>query len=162
MKFEFIDINRPIILPIRLDLNNFNKLYSNDIINKFNSINGEIIINKVNSVYIFDIHILANLNLTSSLSLKKFDEDYEINETLYFTNNEEYKSEDTEFIEGFIDIDNLIYSLLITNIPINIHAPNEKGTIVGEGYRVIKEEELETEKSKSSPFDILDEIDLDK
>lgn len=161
MKFEFIDINKPIELPIRLDLNAFNKTYSNDIINKFNKVEGLIKIEKVNKVYIFKISILANLNITSSLSLKKFDKEFDIKETLYFTNDEEYESEDTEYVDGLLDIDNLIFSLLITNIPITIYAPDEDKEIVGEGYRVIKEEDIEKEQTHSSPFDILDDLDLD-
>lgn len=161
MKFEFIDINKPIELPIRLDLNAFNKTYSNDIINKFNKVEGLIKIEKVNRVYIFKISILANLNITSSLSLKKFDKEFDIKETLYFTNDEEYESEDTEYVDGLLDIDNLIFSLLITNIPITIHAPDEDKEIVGEGYRVIKEEDIKKEQTHSSPFDILDDLDLD-
>ncbi len=161
MKFEFIDINKPLELPIKLDLNAFNKMYSNDIINKFNKIDGLIKIEKVNKVYIFKINILANLNITSSLSLKKFDKNFDIKETLYFTNDKEYESEDTEYIDGLLDIDNLIFSLLITNIPITIHAPDEDKVIVGEGYRVIKEEDIEKEQTHSSPFDILDDLDLD-
>lgn len=161
MKFEFIDINKPIELSIRLDLNAFNKTYSNDIINKFNKVEGLIKIEKVNKVYIFKISILANLNITSSLSLKKFDKEFDIKETLYFTNDEEYESEDTEYVDGLLDIDNLIFSLLITNIPITIHAPDEDKEIVGEGYRVIKEEDIEKEQTHSSPFDILDDLDLD-
>lgn len=161
MKFEFIDINKPIEFPIRLDLNAFNKTYSNDIINKFNKVEGLIKIEKVNKVYIFKISILANLNITSSLSLKKFDKEFDIKETLYFTNDEEYESEDTEYVDGLLDIDNLIFSLLITNIPITIHAPDEDKEIVGEGYRAIKEEDIKKEQTHSSPFDILDDLDLD-
>ena len=59
-----------------------------------------------------------------------------------------------------IDLYNIIFSLALTSIPLKIHADDEK-EIKGEGYRVIKEEDLKDENEvTSSPFDILKDLDL--
>ena len=99
------------------------------------------------------------MTLISSYSLKDFDKDFSVDDTLYFTDEEECASEDTLLVKNEIDIDNIVYSLLVTSLPIKLYADDEK-VIKGNGYRVLKEGEEDEENDESSPFDVLKDIEL--
>lgn len=160
MKLNYLEIKGSSTLPLNIDLKAFNEEYKSETIKSFNKLDGVIKLNKVDQVLIFDISIESNLTLISSFSLKEFNKDLKIKETLYFTNQKEYESDDCLLIENEIDVDNIVFSLLLTSLPLKIHADDEK-EIKGEGYRVIKEEDLEKDNEEhSSPFDILSDLDL--
>lgn len=150
-----------------LDVNesSLKKEYKSSIIDKFKKIEGNIDISKVSGIYICKLSFRADLDVVSSLSLKVFPKTICVNETLYFTENELDASEDVYLLDtDFIDVDNLVYSLSVTSLPIKLHADDEV-LMSGEGYRVISEEDLENEKNSevdegSSPFDVLKDIDL--
>ncbi len=85
-------------------------------------------------------------------------------EDLVFSTTEDDES-NIEGIEknGDIDLDNYIHAIIISSVPFNVKGKDSKLPSGGEGYRVLTEEELEKERSedKSSPFDVLDKLDLD-
>ena len=56
-----------------------------------------------------------------------------------------------------MDLDNIIYTLIVSSLPISIHAPNEE-VIESDEYRVISEDDLDSENT--SPFDVLKDLDL--
>lgn len=157
MKIRLSEIKKNKVIDINIDIDNFNNEYHSSFIKKFNSIEGKIKIQKINDIYILDFNILANLTLISSLSLKEFDDDYEFSDKLYFTTNKELESEDTFLVKDIVDLDNIIYTLIVSSLPISIHAPNEE-VIESDEYRVISEDDLDSENT--SPFDVLKNLDL--
>lgn len=160
MKINFNEVIENRTLDLDLDLNKLNKEYQSDTIKSFNNIKGIINLNKVDNILIFKIKFVTNLTLISSYSLKEFSKDIKVEDTLYFTNDKNLASEETILIDDEIDLYNIIFSLALTSIPFKIHADDEK-EIKGEGYRVIKEEDLKDENEvTSSPFDILKDLDL--
>ena len=160
MKINFNEIIENRTLDLDLDLNKLNKEYQSDTIKSFNSLKGTINLNKVDNILIFKIKFVTNLTLISSYSLKEFSKDIKVEDTLYFTNDKNLASEETILIDDEIDLYNIIFSLALTSIPLKIHADDEND-IKGEGYRVIKEEDLKDENEvTSSPFDILKDLDL--
>lgn len=160
MKINFNEIFENRTLDLDLDLNKLNKEYQSDTIKSFNNIKGTINLNKVDNILIFKIKFVTNLTLISSYSLKEFNKDIKVEDILYFTNDKNLASEETILIDDEIDLYNIIFSLALTSIPLKIHSDDEK-EIKGEGYRVIKEEDLKDENEvTSSPFDILKDLDL--
>ena len=160
MKINFNEVIENRTLDLDLDLNKLNKEYQSDTIKSFNNIKGIINLNKVDNILIFKIKFVTNLTLISSYSLKEFNKDIKVEDTLYFTNDKNLASEETILIDDEIDLYNIIFSLALTSIPLKIHTDDEK-EIKGEGYRVIKEEDLKDENEvTSSPFDILKDLDL--
>ena len=59
-----------------------------------------------------------------------------------------------------IDIDEMLITLIVSNIPFKIIKKGAKLPASGDGYIVISEEEMEKRK-KSSPFDALDNLEID-
>lgn len=160
MKINFNEVIQNKTLDLDLDLNKLNNEYKSDTIKSFNNLKGTIKLNKVDNILIFKIKFVTNLTLLSSYSLKEFNKDIKVEETLYFTNDKNLASEETILIDDVIDLNNLVFSLALTSIPLKVYADDEK-EIKGEGYRVIKEEDLKAEKEvDSSPFDILKDLDL--
>ncbi|MBO8427013.1 MAG: DUF177 domain-containing protein [Firmicutes bacterium] len=162
MEINLLNYTKNKVIDIEIDLDNLNETYKNSTVSKFNKISGTITIEPVKDIYLLKFSIETNLTLLSSLSLKEFNKDLNINEELFVTTNKDLESEETMFTSNSLDIDNLIYSFIITNLPIKLYAPNEE-SINNEDYRVIKEEDLIKEKDNSNnPFDILKDLDLDK
>ena len=159
MKIYFKEINGTKVFDIAIDLKKLNEEYESSTIKKINTLSGTIKANKVDDILILDFQIDSNLTLISSYSLKEFDKDFSVDDTLYFTDEEECASEDTLLVKNEIDIDNIIYSLLVTSLPIKLYAGDEK-VIKGNGYRVLKEGEEDEENEESSPFDVLKDIEL--
>ena len=86
-----------------------------------------------------------------------FDEDF------YFS-DEETNSLDCYYEPGVeIDLNPHILALILAEVPHNIVKSGATLPKSGNGYRVIKEEDLEKEREnkKNSAFDILDTIDFD-
>ena len=145
---------------INIDLERFNETYKADVIKSFNKIDGIISVTKLDKIFIINFKFKADLTLISTFSLKEFKKTLIIKEDLYVTNDEEFESEQTFYYDSDIDLDNLIFSLILTSLPISIKAPGDKN-IEGEGYRVISEEELEKENRGNSAFDCLSDLEFD-
>lgn len=138
------------------EIDGLNELNSYFSIKKFNGVSGEIITNKVSNIVTIKFKLDIDLTLISSYTLKEFDSKYKLNDTLYFTDLEELENDDVFYIDNnVINLDECIYSLIITMIPLNVHIKGEKLPNV-KGVDVIKEDDVK----KSSPFDVLDGLDL--
>ncbi len=138
------------------EIDGLNELNSYFSIKKFNGVSGEIITNKVSNIVTIKFKLDIDLTLISSYTLKEFDSNYKLNDTLYFTDLEELENDDVFYIDNnVINLDECIYSLIITMIPLNVHIKGEKLPNVN-GVDVIKEDDVK----KSSPFDVLDDLDL--
>lgn len=127
-----------------------------------NSSKGEIELNKFDHSLIVKVNVLFNVDVVSSYSSEVFKTKIKVNDELYFTNSKSLDSDDFIFVNDEIDLDNYIYSFLITSIPLNIHKPGE-ALPKGDGYRVLSEDEFKKEKESSggNAFDALKDIDFD-
>jgi uncharacterized metal-binding protein YceD (DUF177 family) len=126
-----------------------------------NSTKGTIDLNKFDHSLIVKVDVSFDVNVISSYSGDVFKTKINIKDDLFFTDSKSLDSDEFILINDEIDLDNYIYSLLITSIPLNIHKPNEK-LPKGDGYRVLTEEEFKKEKEDVSgnAFDALKDIDF--
>jgi uncharacterized metal-binding protein YceD (DUF177 family) len=139
------------------ELNSLNNFYS---ISKFNDCRGSVSFSKVDNILTIDLDLIIDIDLISSYTLKVFNDKMKIKDTLYFTDKNELESDDIFFLEkGILDLEEVIYSLIVTSIPINVHKKGEKYTVSSE-YTVYSEDDFK--KEKSSPFDVLKDEDFDK
>ena len=142
------------------DIDDFNKLNHSLIISKINSIEGNITFSKVNDILMMNFDLNFNVCVISGYTLKEFDKTLNIRDTLYFTNDENSETEEVFYTKDIINLDEIVYSLLITSIPLNIHADDES-LPSGDDFKVYSEDELEKEiEEDSSPFDVLKDLDL--
>lgn len=143
------------------DLNFYNNTKSLKTIKVYKSVEGVVEIQKADSVIIVKYDIHAVLNVLSTLSGEEFEYPLDVNETLYYTDKKEMDSEDVFYVkEGYVDLDQEIYSLIITSIPLILHKEGEEYP-KGKNYRVISEDEIdENDGSNYSPFDKLKDLDL--
>ena len=126
-----------------------------------NSTKGTIDLNKFDHSLIVKVDVSFDVNVISSYSGDVFKTKINIKDDLFFTDSKSLDSDEFILINDEIDLDNYIYSLLITSIPLNIHKPNEK-LPKGDGYRVLTEEEFKKEKEDmgGNVFDALKDIDF--
>ena len=143
------------------DLNFYNNTKSLKTIKDYKSVEGVVEIQKADSVIIVKYDIHAVLNVLSTLSGEEFEYPLDVNETLYYTDKKEMDNEDVFYVkEGYVDLDQEIYSLIITSIPLILHKEGEEYP-KGKNYRVISEDEIdENDGSNYSPFDKLKDLDL--
>ena len=143
------------------DLNFYNNTKSLKTIKDYKSVEGVVEIQKADSVIIVKYDIHAVLNVLSTLSGEEFEYPLDVKETLYYTDKKEMDSEDVFYVkEGYVDLDQEIYSLIITSIPLILHKEGEEYP-KGKNYRVISEDEIdENDGSNYSPFDKLRDLDL--
>lgn len=143
------------------DLNFYNNTKSLKTIKDYKSVEGVVEIQKADSVIIVKYDIHAVLNVLSTLSGEEFEYPLDVNETLYYTDKKEMDSEDVFYVkEGYVDLEQEIYSLIITSIPLILHKEGEEYP-KGKNYRVISEDEIgENDGSNYSPFDKLKDLDL--
>lgn len=162
MKIQFAKIQSNETIDYSLELQEPISVNKASIVS-INGANGTIDLEKADDVYILTYHIEANLTVLSSISNEPFDYNEEIEETLYYTDKKEFKSNDVFYInKDYIDVDEEVFSLIITSLPIQLHKPGEEYPS-GENYRVISEDDLEKEESQENnpAFAVLDELDLD-
>ena len=125
------------------DLNFYNNTKSLKTIKDYKSVEGVVEIQKADSVIIVKYDIHAVLNVLSTLSGEEFEYPLDVNETLYYTDKKEMDSEDVFYVkEGYVDLDQEIYSLIITSIPLILHKEGEEYP-KGKNYRVISEDEID-------------------
>src|SRR5574344_656382 len=139
------------------ELNSLNNFYS---ISKFNDCKGVVSFSKVDDILTLDLHLTIDIDLISSYTLKVFNDKMLIDDTLYFTNKSELEAEEIFYLDkGILDLEKVIYSLVVTSIPINVHKKGEK-YLTSKDYTIYSEEEYENKKS--SPFDVLVDEKIEK
>lgn len=161
MKIEFSKIKNHEKIEFLGDLKYFNNQKNISTIKEYKEVKANISLERANDITIIKYDIDAKLKVYSTLSGEEFDYPLHVVETLYYTENKELESEDVFFInEGYVNLEDEIYSLIITSIPLILHKKGEKYP-KGENYRVISEDELnEDDGSGFSPFDKLKDLDL--
>ena len=93
---------------------------------------------------------------TCAYTLEEIPYNYNISETVELEGNED---DEFEIINEQIDIDQIIVTLIVSNVPMKVIKKGAKLPSGGDGYRVLSEEDAAKEK-KSSPFDVLDDLEL--
>ena len=96
---------------------------------------------------------------TCAYTLEEIPYDYSVKEIIELDGGE-----DDEFdINGnIIDIDEMLITLIVSNVPFVVIKEGAELPASGDGYRVISEEEAEKEKKKPSAFDVLEDMDFDE
>ena len=94
---------------------------------------------------------------TCAYTLEEIPYHYQIKETIELND-----SEDDEFAitNNEINIDEILITLIVNNVPFKVVKEGATLPSSGEGYSVITEEDKLKEK-KSSPFDVLDDLEVD-
>ncbi len=139
------------------DVDILNELVSYFQIKKFNTIDAKFVITKMDSIFEFNVELVANIDVVSSYTLKVFPYNMSINDTLFFTNESSFENDDVIYLENdYFDVESIIYSLIVTSLPINIHQENEKMESI-DGVDVYSSDDV----TYDSPFDKLKDLDLD-
>lgn len=131
-------------------------------ISKINKISGKIDIEKIDKILRIEFDLTADLIVISAYSLKEFQLLFPLKDELFFSKDKNDSSNEVILVDDNFNLDDVVYSLLISTLPLNIHQKDEQ-LPKGDGYSVLSEEEYEEEKEKfndSSPFDVLKDIDL--
>ena len=166
MKLSFFNVNKKETLTYKGDASIYNELNKSSCIKSFNSINGKILVDRYEEVVVCRFKITANLVVLSSLTNEPFNYKLKIDDVLCYTRKESYAAVEKDIIltsENYIDLEEVIYSLVITNLPTRLVKKSETYP-QGEHYRVISEEEYFKSKEKEeneSPFDALKDLDFD-
>lgn len=161
MKIDFAKVKGKETIAYSGDLNYFNNFNKSKTIKEFKSVAGKVTLEKADAVLIIKYDINAVLDVFSTLTNEPFEYPISIDETLYYTSEKEMESEDVFYIkEGRIELEEDIYSLIVTSLPLILHKEGEEFPH-GKNYRVLKEDELnEDDGSSYSPFDKLKDLDL--
>jgi len=101
--------------------------------------------------------------LTScSYTLEEIPYEYKVSDVIELNGNED---DEFEIKNEMIDIDEILITLIVENIPFKVIKKGAKLPENGDNYRFISEEEAlkeKEEKGKPSPFDILDDYEFDE
>ena len=164
MKLDFSKIKEASKFDYEPQLESYLDNIGRKVIKKINSISGSVESVKHDEIYSLKLNYKVVLELVSSLSNKEFEYPMNIDEELFFTKKKEFDSEDVEYVDkDFIDLDEIIFSLIIAQIPITLHAPDDE-YVKTDTYRVMSEEEYLKEENSSfgSPFDALKDLNFDE
>lgn len=166
MKLSFFNINKKETLTYKGDPKLFNELNRSTVIQNFNSVSGKIYVDRYDEVCVVRFKITANLVVLSSLTNEPFNYKFKLDDVLCYTRQESYAAIEKDIIltpENYIDLEETIYSLIITSLPTRLVKKSETYP-QGENYRVMSEEEyLESKKAEEngSPFDVLKDLEFD-
>ena len=146
-------------------LDSLNKLNHCGDIKSFKGIEGEIKIIKIKDLYNIKFNVKVEIEAISTYTFNEFIYTEHLTDELFITNNKDMEYDEVIYEESTsLDLDQLVYSLVVVKIPINLHKEGET-LPSGEGFKVYSEDELEEElakeESESSPFDVLKDLDLD-
>ena len=93
---------------------------------------------------------------TCAYTLEEIPYQYNIKESVELAGNED---DEFEIINETIDIDEILITLIVSNVPMKVVKKGAKLPSNGDGYQVMSEEEANSKK-KASPFDALDDLEL--
>lgn len=164
MKLEFSKIKNLSRFDYSPELDTYLKSIGRGVIQNINSVKGFVENVKHGDVYSIKFHYDVVLVVLSSLTNKPFEYPMAIDEELFFTQKQEFDSEDVEYVDkDYIDLDEIIFSLIVTQIPITLHGPEDE-YVKTDTYRVMSEEEYLNENNSNfgSPFDALKDINFDE
>ena len=105
---------------------------------------------------VLSFKIKGEVMTTCAYTLEEIPYQYDIKESVELAGNED---DEFEMINETIDIDQILITLIVSNVPMKVIKKGAKLPSNGDGYRVLSEEDALKEK-KASPFDVLDDLDL--
>ena len=105
---------------------------------------------------VLSFKIKGEVMTTCAYTLEEIPYQYSVKETVELAGNED---DEFEIINETIDIDEILITLIVSNIPMKVVKKGAKLPSNGEGYQVMSEEEANNKK-KASPFDALDDLEL--
>ncbi len=112
-----------------------------------------------------DYSIKATLSLEDSRDGVLFSKDIKLTDSVDILDKEDDIGEGYVLPGSSIDLDLVALSIIVSSLPIRVTRSDSELPKSGEGYHVYREEDylaLEKEKQKTSPFDVLSDIDFDK
>ena len=143
------------------DYQTLNSLNKSSDIKSIDDVNITIHVLKFDSYITLKFKGEIDLTLISAYSFKPFKNLVKIDdEILKFTNIKEYENEEVIYLKDIIDLDEIIYSLIVINLPLNPHKDDESLDDI-EGIHVYSEDEAEKERANNSPFSKLKDMDFD-
>jgi len=106
--------------------------------------------------------IKGEVMTTCAYTLEEIPYEYNISDVIELAGNED---DEFEIKNEEIDIDEMLITLIVSNIPIKVTKPGATLPNSGDKYRFITEEQAEKEAAeadKPSPFDVLDDYEFDE
>lgn len=161
MKIYFKSIKNDEVLNYEGDLKLLNSMNHSSLIKEFKEVTGPIKFNEANGVLIVEFDLVYTIKVTSMISFEDFDFRAKLQDTLYFTLSKELESDDIILVDDGFTIEEAIYTLILTELPTNIHQDGETYE-ESEEFHVYSEDELEEEleKDSESPFDVLKDLEF--
>jgi len=159
MKISFSNIKEREVIPFNSTLDSFFS-DKNKICKRILGSDGEISLEKAGDTLIARFDIDFKVVVLSSYTNKPFDTIIKLRDELYFTDTKVMEDDEMIYVDDEIDLDEVVYSLLITSIPMNLHKKGEE-LPSGEGYEVMSEDEFLGKSHTDSPFDKLKNLNLD-
>ena len=104
---------------------------------------------------VLSFQLKGEVMTTCAYTLEEIPYQYNIKESVELAGNED---DEFEIINETIDIDEILITLIVSNIPMKVVKKGAKLPSNGEGYQVMSEEA--NNKKKASPFDALDDLEL--
>ena len=105
---------------------------------------------------VLSFKIKGEVMTTCAYTLEEIPYQYSVKETVELAGNED---DEFEIINETIDIDEILITLIISNVPMKVVKKGAKLPSNGDGYQVMSEDEA-NERKKASPFDALDDLEL--
>lgn len=163
MKINFKSIKDKETLEYEADANLLNELNSDTFVKEFKKVDGEVSFDNSGDVLVVSFKLNYTLEVLSTVSLKPFEYSSFLEDELYLTNNKEMENEEIIYLKDGFELDELIYSLVITDLPITLKMDDETYP-ESEEFKVLSEDEYNSlkENESDSPFDSLKDIDFDK
>ena len=105
---------------------------------------------------VLSFQLKGEVMTTCAYTLEEIPYQYNIKESVELAGNE---NDEFEIINETIDIDEILITLIVSNVPMKVVKKGAKLPSNGDGYQVMSEEEANSKK-KASPFDALDDLEL--
>ena len=103
--------------------------------------------------------IKGEVKTTCAYTLEEIPYEYNISDVIELSGGED---DEFEIKNEEINIDEMLITLIVSNVPFKVVKEGATLPSDGDGYRFISEEQAEAEtKEKPSPFDVLDDFDFD-
>ena len=103
-------------------------------------------------------NIKGEVKTTCAYTLEEIPYFYQVKETIELNGGED---DEFDITNNEIDIDEMLITLIVSNVPFKVVKEGATLPDDGDGYRFISEEDAAKEK-KASPFDVLDNLEFDE
>ena len=164
-------VNRLLLKPnqpevIEEDIDFSNNLIDENHVKRITSCHVKLNLTEFEDVLQCDMEVNADVIASCAYTLEDVPLKVKVKEKLYFSSDEMDKDSDEIIYEpgNEIVMDDYVFSYIIASVPHNVHKKGAKLPENGNGYRVLSEDDYIKEKAskkKASPFDALDDIDVD-